>query len=166
MSDPIEDYIRAHRDQYPHEALTDQMMAVGYDRVAIDAAWDRVQAPSPSTSQPAAGSTWPQLAVSFVIVAFLVWFLFMRGGGQGAAVHPTATPRPTVEYMLAAIHGDLSTEAEFKRIVDQMQTGGSVCDPEPSRQHVGDLIVASWEQSGKRDSLLEWARALASVCRP
>lgn len=68
--------------------------------------------------------------------------------------------------MLAAIHSDLSTEAEFKRIVDQIQAGGAVCDPEPNREHVGDVIVSSWEDGGKAESLLAWARALAAVCKP
>jgi len=68
--------------------------------------------------------------------------------------------------MLAVIHGDLSSEAEFKRIVDRIQAGGSLCAPEPNRRHVGDVIVASWENSGKSDTLLAWARALASICGP
>jgi hypothetical protein len=144
------------------------MMAAGYDRAAIDAAWDGVGQPqSPATSKSSAPATsWRQMALPFAILAVLVWFLFLRGGGGETAEHPTDTPRPTVEYMLAAIHGDLSTEAEFKRIVDQIQAGGSVCDPEPNRQHVGDVIVSSWEDGGKAGSLLDWARAIASVCTP
>ena len=42
MSDPIEDYIRAHREKYPREALTAGLVAGGHDRAAIEAAWTRV----------------------------------------------------------------------------------------------------------------------------
>ena len=37
----------------------------------------------------------------------------------------------TIEYKLAAIHGDTSKEAEFSRILDRIQVGGQICDPEP-----------------------------------
>jgi hypothetical protein len=70
----------------------------------------------------------------------------------------------SIEYKLAAINEDPSTEAEFGRILDQVQRGGSVCDPEPDRERAADVIVASWQQSGGQDSLIEWARAVASVC--
>lgn len=70
----------------------------------------------------------------------------------------------SIEYKLAVINGDLSTEDEFGRILDQIQEGGGICNPEPDREHVADVLVAGWEESGKRESLLAWARALASAC--
>lgn len=79
------------------------------------------------------------------------------------AADTDSTP-PSVEYQLAAIHGDTSKTAEFGRLLDRIQKGSDICDPEPSRTRVGDVMVASWEQSGKGDTLLEWAQALASVC--
>lgn len=45
MSDRIEDYIIANRDDYPRGAITDQLLAAGHDRAAIKAAWSRVDQP-------------------------------------------------------------------------------------------------------------------------
>jgi len=55
MSDPIDDYIRANRDQYPREVLTGQMEKAGHDRVAIDAAWNRLTPTPPPTWAATAG---------------------------------------------------------------------------------------------------------------
>lgn len=43
-SSPIDDYIRATRDQYTREAITDQLLASGHERAAIEAAWDTATA--------------------------------------------------------------------------------------------------------------------------
>ena len=90
-----------------------------------------------------------------------------RGGGNGrrsGRSNGAAGNGLSIEYKLAVIHGDESTEDEFGRILDDIQDGGKICNPESDREHVADLIVASWEESPQRDSLLEWARALADVC--
>lgn len=71
---------------------------------------------------------------------------------------------PSIEYKLATINGDPSSQGEFRMILDQLQAGGGNCNPEPDREHVADVIVASWQQSSKEDSLLEFARALMTAC--
>ena len=87
-------------------------------------------------------------------------------GGCSAAEDPagTSSSGESVEYKLAVINGDPSTETEFGRILDQVQDGGDLCNPEPDREHIGDVLVGGWEESGKRESLLAFARALATVC--
>jgi hypothetical protein len=76
---------------------------------------------------------------------------------------------PTLEYKLAAISAggdpDQAAIAEFGDILDTLQAGTSVCEPERDRQKIADTLVAGWELGGKSDSLLEWARALAALCR-
>jgi hypothetical protein len=46
MADPIEDYIRANRAGHPREALTEQLVAAGHDRAAVEAAWKRLSIPA------------------------------------------------------------------------------------------------------------------------
>jgi hypothetical protein len=82
-----------------------------------------------------------------------------------APATPEPTPKPTAEYMLAVIHGDPNTEAEFAAILDTVQEGSEFCAPEPDRYRAGDLIYASWDEAGQPVSLLEWATLLASVCQ-
>jgi len=77
---------------------------------------------------------------------------------------PSPTQTPTPERNLAVIAGDLSTEAEFGRILDKLQAGTAICAAEPDRAHVADVIVASYDQGGKSGTLLDWARNLASIC--
>jgi len=45
-----------------------------------------------------------------------------------------------------------------------MQEGTEFCAPEPDREHAGDVLVASWEQSSKSESLLAFSQALVEVC--
>lgn len=92
--------------------------------------------------------------------ALCALLLVACGSGRPA----TPTPEPSIEYKLAAIHGDLSAEAAFGAILDTLQEGNEICAPEPDREHAADVIVASWEQSGKQDSLLDWARTVSSIC--
>lgn len=104
-----------------------------------------------------------QQAVGCLVIFAIIGVIYLGNLGKSSTPATPTTP-PTPEHMLAAIHGDLSSEAEFGRILDVIQRGGSVCAPEPSRQHAGDVIYASWKASAQTDTLLDWARALASVC--
>lgn len=83
--------------------------------------------------------------------------------GCGGASGPT--PTPTVEYMLAVINGEGShdpvVEQEFAEILDRIEAGG--CES-GDREDISDTIVAGWEASGKAESLLAFARALADLC--
>lgn len=63
----------------------------------------------------------------------------------------------SVAYKLAALHGDLGTEAEFQRIIDCVRASG--IEGAETEEKVGDTLYASWEQSSQQESLLEWARA-------
>jgi hypothetical protein len=63
----------------------------------------------------------------------------------------------SVAYKLAALHGDLGTEAEFQRIIDCIMASG--IEGAETEEKEGDTLYASWEQSSQQDSLLEWARA-------
>ena len=113
--------------------------------------------------------------IGIVALVFFAWFFFFRGDSSSDPVPNRPAPaahvaqptiEPTIEHKLAVVNGDGPAvgEAEFSRILDTIQRGGGVCDPEPNREHVGDVIVASWQNSAQRDTLLEWARALAAVC--
>ena len=104
-------------------------------------------------------------AIGCAVILAIVGVIYLGNVLGGGSSHPAGpTQAPTPERMLAVIYGDPSSEAEFGRILDTIQAGGSVCNPEPSRQHAGDVIYSSWKASAQRDTLLEWARALASVC--
>ena len=50
MGDPIEDYIRANRNDHSREALTAQMVAAGHDPGAIEATWNRVNESDPNSA--------------------------------------------------------------------------------------------------------------------
>ena len=63
----------------------------------------------------------------------------------------------SVAYKLAAVHGDLSSEPEFQRVLDCVQASG--IEGGETEERIGDTLVASWEASGKADTLLEWAQA-------
>lgn len=70
----------------------------------------------------------------------------------------------TWEGKLATINGDLSTKADFARILDQMQAGTGHCEAEPDREAAADVLVASWQAGGKEGSLLDWAENLLAAC--
>lgn len=64
---------------------------------------------------------------------------------------------PSVAYMLAVIDGNPSEEGEFQEVLDCIRASG--IKGAETEEQIGDVLVASWEESGKQDSLLEWARA-------
>lgn len=76
----------------------------------------------------------------------------------------TCSESKTIEQELADIQGDPSTEAEFGKLLDQLQSGDGVCDPDPDREDVAEGIVTSWKGSTLDISLLEFTRRSASVC--
>ncbi|MDQ2935831.1 MAG: hypothetical protein M3R49_12820 [Chloroflexota bacterium] len=43
MDPKIADYIRAHRDRYTREAITQQLIAAGYEPAAVEATWDALR---------------------------------------------------------------------------------------------------------------------------
>jgi hypothetical protein len=90
--------------------------------------------------------------------------LVLAVGACGGSTPAGPTQRPTPERMLAVISGDDGTERQFATILDQLQTGTATCKPEPDREHVSDEIVAGWEKSGKKDTLLAYAEAVATIC--
>jgi hypothetical protein len=61
---------------------------------------------------------------------------------------------------LAVIDGDPSEEAAFQAAIDCIMDSG-IKGAETERK-VGDTLVASWEQSGKQNTLLEWTQLLCS----
>jgi hypothetical protein len=97
-----------------------------------------------------------------IIAVLIIGNVFGDGSSSDSS---TSAQSPTPEHMLAGIHGNTSTEAEFGRLLDTLQRGSAICDPEPDRGHAADVIYASWKSSGQTDSLLDWARALVSVCQ-
>lgn len=104
-----------------------------------------------------------------ILPSFLLALLVGCGTGDSSSSTDTRTEDSqsdsfTIEYKLATIHGDPSTEDEFRAILDRMQAGVGHCNPEPDRQRAADTLVASWQQSGKQESLLAWAQALLGAC--
>ena len=63
----------------------------------------------------------------------------------------------TTAEKLAVIHGDIGTAPEFQRVIDCIMASG--IEGAETEEQVGDTLYASWEQSGKQDTLLEWAQA-------
>jgi hypothetical protein len=61
---------------------------------------------------------------------------------------------------LAVIDGDPSEEAAFQAAIDCIMDSG-IKGAETERK-VGDTLVASWEQSGKQNTLLERTQLLCS----
>lgn len=62
----------------------------------------------------------------------------------------------SVAYKLAVVHGDPSSEPEFQRVLDCVQASG--IEGGETEEQIGDTLVASWQASGKADTLLEWAQ--------
>jgi len=100
-----------------------------------------------------------------ITLAALTFGCGASGGRPNAP--PAPTPTPSIEYKLTIISTggsyDASVETEFRRILDVIQAGGT-CNPEPNRVKIADTMVAGWEQTAKRDTLLEYGQALASIC--
>jgi len=63
----------------------------------------------------------------------------------------------SVAYKLAVIDGDPGNEEAFQEVLDCIRASG--IEGAETEEQIGDTLVASWEQSGQRDSLLEWAQA-------
>ena len=83
-------------------------------------------------------------------------------GNQGSGNSGGGSPRGlSVAYKLAVIDGDPSEEAAFQAAIDCIMASG-IKGAETERK-VGDTLVASWEQSGKQLTLLEWAQLLCSA---
>lgn len=125
----------------------------------------RITLPAESSRPTVSAGLATGLVVVIVIavVGGAIWFLAsLLGGSSDTPVDPSISE--SIEYKLAVIDGDLSTEDEFGRILDQIQEGGGICNPEPDREHIADVLVAGWEESGKRESLIVFARALATAC--
>lgn len=82
----VDEYIRLNRDRYTREAIRQQLTAAGHDPAAVDAAWERLVASSPASSQTVGWRPgWREFLVLLVagaIGAALVW----AGGAYGAGV--------------------------------------------------------------------------------
>jgi hypothetical protein len=94
-----------------------------------------------------------------VVVAFgaiLVVGSACDSGGGGSSGHD----QQSVAYKLAVIDGDPSEEDEFQNVIDCIMSSG--IKGAETEESVGDTLVASWQQGGKRGSLLEWGETLCS----
>jgi hypothetical protein len=86
----VDEYIRANRDRYTREAITAHLVAAGHDRAAVEAAWQRAEAPPGAAARP---TGWrPRWAEFFVLVilgaigAAIVWAEEPYGAGGIAPV--------------------------------------------------------------------------------
>lgn len=79
MDERITDYIRANRASYNREGITHQLEAAGYERGAIDAAWERV-----ATEEPDSAGKGQNLEL-------YVWILYWLGAGIILAITLIAT---------------------------------------------------------------------------
>ena len=83
-------------------------------------------------------------------------------GNQGSGNQGGGSPQGlSVAYKLAVIDGDPSEEAAFQAAIDCIMASG--IEGAETEAKVGDTLVASWEQSGKQLSLLEWAQLLCTA---
>lgn len=105
--------------------------------------------------------------VIIVVLVIVIGALGATCSGGSDSAERDETPETvdvSAEEKLAVISGDSSDKLEFGRILDQFQTGTGICNPEPSRDHVADVITAGWEASGQSNSLLEFAQTLLAAC--
>jgi hypothetical protein len=80
------------------------------------------------------------------------------GTSSGDGMGPTSPEKLSVAYKLAVIDGDSSEDAAFQAAIDCIMSSG--IEGAETETKVGDTLVASWQQSGKQLSLLEWAQLL------
>jgi hypothetical protein len=98
----IEEYIRANRQRYTRDAVTEQLRASGHDSAEIEAAWARVEAATPTVPPATAGPGTTLLAVllglgyAFAIVA--AGFAAFLGGAVTVLM---------IAYMVAMIAGGI-----------------------------------------------------------
>lgn len=100
-----------------------------------------------------ASSKGRALALTFAFVGSFLLGPACGTSDEGPAVDPDDY---SVAEKLGVVHGDIGTAGEFQRIIDCIMSSG--IEGAETEERVGDVLVASWEESGKRDSLLEWAR--------
>jgi hypothetical protein len=86
----------------------------------------------------------------------LAFALSACGGAPSSASAP--------ERKMAQLDGDPTTQAEFGRLLDTMQSGGTHCKPDPIRQHAADLIVAAYTKAGAHGTLLDFATLIVGAC--
>jgi hypothetical protein len=98
------------------------------------------------------------MAFAMVAVLLLAAACDDTGGTSGGTSVPD---NPSVAYKLAAIDGDLSEEAAFQDAIDCIMASG--IEGAETEEKVGDTLVASWQQSGKSGTLLEWAQLLCTA---
>src|SRR5215212_2785034 len=70
MSD-VDDYIRAHRDRFTRDALTEQLLEAGHEPEAINAAWGRVEAQDGAVAAPVTVGTGSRI-VSVVLILIVI----------------------------------------------------------------------------------------------
>jgi len=114
-----------------------------------------------------AHSTYP--AASGVFALMLVAIIAACGtvaatAAPAVVTRPPDPATPSVEHQLALLDGDPASEDEFWRIVNILQAGTATCAADPSRPHIRDFLESGWQASGKRDTLLNWARAVLAGC--
>jgi hypothetical protein len=80
----IADYIRANREQYTREAITQRLMEAGYTREAIDATWSALDAPQPDDR--AGEGFWRRFF--FIVVGINVGVLVLVGLATGSFFAP------------------------------------------------------------------------------
>ena len=76
MSD-VDDYIRAHRDRFTREALTEQLLGAGHERDAIEAAWRRVDAQDGAVAQPVAVGTGTRITSIVLILVVIAAYAYV-----------------------------------------------------------------------------------------
>lgn len=135
--------------------------------------------PRPDLPQPEGSSGPPPVEAfwrtgsfkAFLVGVALLAIIIVAGNvsdddGGGGSVPGESVPAEvgegsvsdeSVAYKLAAIHGDLSAQDEFQRILDCVIASG--IEGGETEEEVGDVLVASWEESAQRETLLEWAQA-------
>jgi hypothetical protein len=77
--------------------------------------------------------------------------------GQGGS---QPTPEPNVAEQLSVVDGQVSA-ADFQQMLDCLTSTGA--PGTETEVQVGDTLVASWEQSSKKDSLYAFSLAGASL---
>jgi hypothetical protein len=106
----IEDYIRANRQRYTREAVTEQLRAAGHDSAEIEAAWALVEGATPSAPPATAGAG----TMLLVLLLGLGYGLAIVAAGFAAFAGGAVTVLMVV-YIVAMLAGGIWSIGRVRR---------------------------------------------------
>jgi hypothetical protein len=90
MYTEVDEYIRANRDRYTREAITQQLIAAGHDRATVDAAWERADADASADPAPAGWRPGWWILLGLLVLGAIGAALVWADERYGAGIAPVA----------------------------------------------------------------------------